>query len=162
MSAEGLPDELTGAFLEIAEVTDLGVAEETETVVGSTTADVTIENDQTRAEGNKHSQRRQLSKPTYNAVSLEVPSLLVPSGGSLEAFGVLDAQGEEQYGQTWEAARIHIYDVPPDEATGDPQASFEFEDTEWELDSIEMGEDFSEITCVGYVHGVYRRGTTSP
>lgn len=163
MSSNGLPDELTGAFLEVAEVTSLGTAEETESVVGSTTADVSVEMDQDRAEGNKHSQRRTLSKPTYNAVSLEVPVLLTEQGQNLEAFGVQDASGNEDYGNTWEACRIHVYDAPPDEASssGTVKATYEFEEVEWQLDSLEFSTDFAELTLTGTVHGPYMRGQTT-
>lgn len=161
MSAEELPDELTGAFLEIAKVTDLGQAGEAEEIAGSTTADVTLEPDQERAEANVHSQRRTKSKATYNMVEMEVPHLLTPGAEELETFGFVDAQGEEQYNTAWEACRIHIYDVPPDEA-GDPQLTVECEDVEWNLDSLELGEDFGTVTGTGIVHGPYRRGSTSP
>ena len=158
MSASGLPDELTGAFLEIAEVTDLGEAEEEETIVGNTTTDVSIEYDQERAEGNKHSQRRQLSRPTYNSVTIEVPWLLTPGAEQMETFGIVDENGEEIIGDTWEACRIHVYDT--DDFSEDPGQSFEFEQVEWEIEDFELGEDFGEITMQGFVHGTWRRGTT--
>lgn len=159
MSHDPLPDELTGAFLEIAKVTDLGAAGETEEIAGSTTADVTFEPDQERAEANKHSQRRSLSKPTYNTVEMEVPHLLTPGATELETFGFVDSDGEEVYNTGWEACRIHIYDEEPADGV-DPAQSFEFEDVEWNLDSVELGEDFGTVTGTGYVHGPYRRGTT--
>lgn len=160
MSAhDPLPDELTGAFLEIAKVTDLGAVGETEEIAGSTTADVTFEVDQTRAEGNKHSQRRSLSKPTYNTVTIEVPHMLTPGADELETFGFVDSEGEEVYNNGWEAARIHVYDEEPGDSV-DPSQSFEFEDVEWNMDSVELGEDFGTVTGTGYVHGPYRRGTT--
>lgn len=153
--AGSLPNELTGAFIEVAQVTNFGTVDEAETIVGSTTSDVSITNNQDRAETEKHSQRRRVSKPTYNDVELEVPWLLTPGAPQLEEFGIVDSNGEEQYAVAWEAARIHVYDQEGDSS---PAQTFEFEDTEWDFSDLTLGSDFAEGSVTGIVHGAWRRG----
>ena len=157
MSANGMPSELTGAFIEVAKVSNLGQTGETETIVGETSDEIDIEPDIDRAEANKHSQRRKLSKPTYAAINLSCSALLVPGADVLEEMGVVDSNGDEVYGQAWEACRIHVYDQDGDT---DPAQSFEFEQMEWNLNQIALPEDMSTIDFDGYVHGAWRRGTT--
>lgn len=152
-----LPDELTGAFIEVAEVTNLGATDESETIVGNTTADVEISKDQDTASANKHSQRRSVRKRTYNRIDITFPALLVPGVAQLETLNIVDTNGEEVYGTPWEAARIHIYDQEGDSS---PTQSFEFEDVEPDWDSINLPEDMGEISFSLMVHDVWRRGTT--
>ncbi|GGL55161.1 hypothetical protein [Halocalculus aciditolerans] len=159
-SAGEAPSELTGAFIEIAKVTDLGATGESETVVGNTTADVSISKDQTNSETNKHSQRRSVRTKTYNTLDIEVPALLVPGASQLETMGVVDSDGEEIYGDVWDACRIHIYDKEPATASS-PAQTFEFENVEWDWSEISLPEDYGEISFTGWVHGAWRRGKTA-
>lgn len=142
---------LTGAFLEIAIVTDEGTTAETEVILSQTTEDVEIERDTDDADWNEHNNPRTQRRELFASVDLNFEMILTDSLQNLQDAGLLDANGRVQRNVQHELVRIYVYENPGDAA---PAATYEMYDTQFKYEVTNLpldGPGTAEVT--GWING---------
>lgn len=148
--------ELTGAFIELVRVTDIGTTNETKTVLSFTTDDVELTIDEEEASTNEHSRRRTVRKRTYNSAEVSISSLIEPTFETLDETGMIDTANDgklqfDEASRTWEVLLLRVFD---DEADASPAQVVRANDVEWQIsDGITYPSDFATIGLTGWING---------
>lgn len=117
-SAPDIDNVLSGDYFEVYRVTDLGLTSETETPVGYLYDGLELSQDSTDVDFNPASSRFTLTKRTNTQLEFSFTQLYVAGLDDWDDMGLINADGEFQFGTNeWEAARVYIYDAPPEELT---------------------------------------------
>lgn len=162
MSANNAPIVLSGDFIEVGRVTNVGTAEETEAVVAATMGEVTFEKDQDTVEANLHEQALRVRNRTHYALDTAFTATVIPGMSQLESVGIVDANGDPTGSANWECTRFNIYENEPSDAV-DPDAVFETYNVDWDFEDITLGEgDPGEMNFLGFVNGGWHVGRTAP
>lgn len=105
---------LTGAWLEIAVVTDYDTASESETLLGFTTEDIEIERDPEEIEWSEHSNPNTQRREGFETATMTFNMIVVDDVSNFQDAEVIDANGAFQRNVTHEAVYIHLYERPSD------------------------------------------------
>lgn len=124
---------LTGAFLEIAAVTDYDTASETETIIGQTTEDVETERDVSEIEWQEHGNARTQRREGFETATTSFSMLVTDDQQNMKDANVIDADGRTVRNQSHEAIYIHAY---TNEAATDPAATYEILDAQMVIQNI--------------------------
>lgn len=124
---------LTGAFLEMAVVTDYDTASETETLIGQTTEDVEIERDPSAIEWQEHSNARTQRKEGFETADASFSMLVTDDQQNMKDAEVIGSDGRVQRNVTHEAVYFHLYERPSDT---DPAATYEMLDGQFVIETI--------------------------
>lgn len=156
------PIVLSGDFIEVSEVTDVGTDSETETVVAATMGEIALEKDNEAVEANLHQQALTVRNRTHYTLDTSFTATVIPGMPQLETAGIVDENGDPTGGTTWECARFNIYEnEPTDEDT--PDAVFEAYNVSFDFEDITLGSgDPGEINFVGFVSGGWHIGSSAP
>lgn len=142
---------LTGAWLEIAVVTDYGDTEEAETLLGATTEDVEIERDIEEIEWNEHSQPTTQRREGFETSGINFSMIVVDDMQNFQDAEVLDANGNFQRNVEHEAVYVHLYlrpsDTEPAQTYFAEEVQFVIEGVSFPMDSPGMGE------MTGWING---------
>ncbi|MFC6825667.1 hypothetical protein [Halopelagius fulvigenes] len=155
-----LKNVLSGAFIEIAVVSDIGQTSETESIVGFTMGETTISSEDTTTEFQLHESRWGQRFNEHEAVGLEFVTALAAGMPQLQTLGIVDSNGQPLARQELDI-RLHVYNDEPAMA-GAPQQTFEFYRCEINFDEMALPQDGSEITFQVDANGGYHIGSTSP
>lgn len=124
---------LTGAWLEIAVVTDYGQAGESETLIGGTTEDVEIERDIDEQEWNEHMKPTTQRREGFETSGLSFEMIVTDQLQNFQDIGVIDSDGAFRRNVTHEAIYIHVYLRPSDTT---PEQTYYAEDVQFILEGI--------------------------
>lgn len=125
--------ELTGAFLEIAVVTDYDQAGESETLIGQTTDDVEIERDVSEIEYNIHGDPFTKRKEGFEAATATFSMIVTDTQQNMDDAEVIGADGRPLRNKEHEAVYIHAY---PNAAASSPDATYEMLDAQFVMETI--------------------------
>lgn len=146
-----LSDALSGAFIEIALVTDLGEASESETIIGYTKGETTVSNEGTDMEVNFHESKWTQRFRQHESITLEFMTHFVTDMPQLQTMGLVDASGVPQ-GPTEQDVRLYVYPESPADASSADQV-VELYRTEIHWGEGTLAGDNSELPCTGYCNG---------
>lgn len=155
--------ELSGAFLEIAKVTDPDGTSPTVVTLGFTTDDVVLSIDEDEASTEKHSDRRRLRRRTYNEAAITVTSLVEATLETLDETGIIDTASDgalqfDSTSRTWDACLVRVFE---NESDASPTLVHRFDEVEWHLpDGITHPSDFSTAGLEGWIHGAIKLDAT--
>lgn len=124
---------LTGAFLELAVVTDYDAAGESETIIGQTTEDVEIERDVSEIEWNEHGDPITKRREGFEAATATFSMLVTDDQQNMTDASVIGADGRPQRNIEHEAVYIHLY---PNESASSPDATYELVDAQFVIETI--------------------------
>lgn len=124
---------LTGAFLEMAVVTDYDTASETETLIGQTTEDVEIERDPSAIEWQEHSNPRTQRVEGHETADASFSMLVTDDQQNMTDAGVLDGNGRVQRNVVHEAVYFHLYERPSDTT---PATTYELLDAQFVIENV--------------------------
>ena len=153
-----LADALSGAFVEIALVTDLGDAGESETIIGYTKGETTVSREGTTMEVNFHESQYTQRFDQHESITLEFMTHFVADMPQLETMGMVDSNGEP-LGDTEQDIRLYVYPEAPDQASSADQV-IELYRVELHWGEGTLAGDNSELPCTGYVNGGYQWAET--
>jgi len=146
-----LADALSGAFIEIALVTDLGETSETESIVGYTKGETTVGKESTDMEVNFHESQYTQRFRQHESITIEFMTQFIADMPQLETLGLVDSNGVPQ-SDTEHDVRLYIYPEAPDKASGADQV-IELYRTEIDWGEGTLAGDNSELPFSGYVNG---------
>lgn len=143
---------LSGAYVEVATVTNYDQTDESETVIGQTTEDIEISRDTENAEwqehGNKQTQRAEL----FETADLTFSMIVTDDQQNLIDAGIVDqSTGRVQTGVSHEAVYVKIFQ---DETATTPAAVYEMLDTQFNYETTNLplnGIGMVEVT--GWING---------
>lgn len=117
-SAPDINNVLTGDFLELYIVDNLGTTSETETPIGYTYDGIELSQDPTEVSFDPHSSRFTQRKRTNTQLEFTFTQFYVAGLAEWDAMGLINANGEFQFGTNQqEAVRVYVYDAAPEELT---------------------------------------------
>ncbi|AUV81253.1 hypothetical protein C2R22_05910 [Salinigranum rubrum] len=154
-----LSDALSGAFVEIALVTDLGQAGESESIIGFTKGETTVSNESTDMEVNFHESEWTQRNRQHKAITIEFMTQFVKDMPQLETIGIVDSDGVPQT-DTEQDLRFYIYPEAPNKAQSADQV-VELYRTEIDWGEGTLAGDNSELPFTGYCNGGYKFGKTT-
>jgi hypothetical protein len=146
-----LADALSGAFIEVAIVTDLGQAGESESIVGYTKGETTVSKETTDMEVNFHESEYTQRFRQHEAITIEFMTQFVTDMPQLETLGIVDSNGDPQVSQEQDV-RLYIYAENPVDDTSAEQV-IELFRTEIDWGEGTLAGDNSELPFSGYVNG---------
>lgn len=142
---------LTGAFLDIVTVQNLGTTSETETIIGQTTDDIEVERDTEDAEWQEHNNEVMQRKELAASQDLSFSMIITDDRQNLQDAGLLDANGNIKRNVVHEAVRLNIFQDPSDAA---PSTVFEMQDTQFKFETADLPIDgVSVVEVTGWVNG---------
>jgi hypothetical protein len=146
-----LADALSGAFVEIALVTDLGQASESETIIGYTKGETTVSKETTDMEVNFHESEYTQRFRQHESITLEFTTHWIKDMPQLQTLGLVDSNGVPQT-DSEQDVRLYVYpENPVDAASADQVVEFYRCEIDWG-DGTLSG-DNSELPFTGYVNG---------
>lgn len=146
-----LADALSGAFVEIALVTDLGDAGETESIVGYTTGETSVSKETTDMEVSFHESKYTQRFRQHESITIEFMTTFVKEMPQLETLGIVDSNGVPQT-DTEQDVRFYIYPEDPD-AAGSADQVIELYRVEIDWGEGSLSGDNSELPFTGYCNG---------
>jgi hypothetical protein len=148
---------LTGDYIELHKITDLGSTSESETKVGETKGDVVLPTDVTEASVNEHNKKRPKTKPVRFDDAIEFEGTVTSTLQALTDLGIIDSNNVLQgFNPTEvEALRLKVF-----ENEGDTSSS-----QEWDVEEVYVKrgditfptEDFADWTADGTVNGKIKK-----
>ena len=171
MSASGNPQVLSGDFMEVYQVTNVGQVEstagagdgESETLLGHTHDEITLSKDNEEVELQAHEQAATIRKRTHYSMDFELSIYVTPDIPELETLGLVDANGDAtNNAPEWECARIYVYDTEPAQADSTtPQTVVEVYYVEWDFDELSLSPgDPGNVDFTAFVNGTWKNGKT--
>jgi hypothetical protein len=146
-----LADALSGAFIEVALVTDLGETSESETIIGFTKGETTVSKETTDMEVSFHESQYTQRFRQHETLTVEFMTQWVKDMPQLQTIGLVDANGEPQT-DSEQDVRLYVYPEDPNDAAGADQV-VELYRTEIDWGEGTLAGDNSELPFTGYVNG---------
>lgn len=155
------PEEsLSGAFVDVAIVENVGETDETETFLTRTTQDVTVSKNANTTEFEPNSSRHRESFETHSDRQIEVP-LLQNADTDLEVAGVFDdgesGDGEELFNTVHDAIRLYVFRNREDDTASQER---EARRVRASLGEESYPADAATATITFTVMGEYRKAVT--
>lgn len=164
------PEVLSGDFMEVYKVENVGVTgstdpadDETETLLGHTHDEITLSKDNEEVELQAHEQAATIRKRTHYSMDFDLSVFVTPGIPELETLGLVDANGDATNNPPeWECARIYVYDVEPSQADSTtPQTVVELYWVAWDFDEMSFSPgDPGAVDFTAYVNGSWKNGKT--
>jgi hypothetical protein len=146
-----LADALSGAFIEVALVTDLGDATESETIIGYTKGETTVSKETTDMEVNFHESEYTQRFRQHESITLEFMTHFIADMPQLQTMGLVDGSGVPQT-DSEQDMRLYIYPENPVDASSADQV-IELYRVELDWGEGTLAGDNSELPVQGYVNG---------
>lgn len=146
-----LADALSGAFLEIAVVTDIGTASESESIVGYTKGETTLTKETTDMEVQFHESKYTQTFTQHENLSLEFMTQFTAGMAQLQTLNIVDSNGDPVSNQELDI-RVYVYDEDPDIASSAGQV-VELYRCEIDWGEGTLAQDNSELPITANVNG---------
>jgi hypothetical protein len=155
------PIVLSGDFIEVVNVTDVGTDTESKELIAGTFSEVTFTKENETVEAQLHEQALTVRNRTHYTLDTEFVATVTPNIEALSNAGLVDQNGDPTGQAVWECARFKIYENEPGDQ--EPPAVFEAYNTEFDFEelTLETG-DPGEISFIGQVSGGWHVGSTAP
>lgn len=122
MSTQNPGNALSGAYKELYVVTGVDTVDEAQIPIGNLYDDWTLSVDGNEVQIDPSSSEISIRFDTHKQVDAEFTNFYTADEDTLADLGLLDADGYYLFEETWEAARLYVYDVPADQVAGPADA----------------------------------------
>lgn len=142
---------LTGAFIDITVVENLGETDEQEFLINQTTDDIELERDSEDAEWQEHNVEVMQRMELATSIDLTFMMILTDDRENLETAGVINSEGRVMRNVVHEAVRVHVFAGPFDD---EPSTTYQAEDTQFKIEGFEFPiDDVATVEIIGWVNG---------
>lgn len=149
-----MAETLTGAFLDIAVVSNPGTVDETETLLTRTTEDVEVERDPEEIDWAEHGNARMQRREGQETTTLTFEMVMTDTQQNLIDAGILNVDGSIRRNVIHDEVRVHVYLNEADMQAGTVASTWFGQDTQFVFETMTLPtDDVSTVEVAGWVHG---------
>lgn len=145
---------LSGAYVDIAIVSNYDQTDEAETIIGQTTEDIEVERDTETAEWNEHGTKQTQREELFETSDLTFSMIITDDQQNLMDAGIVDSStGRIQTGVQHEAVYLKVF---ADETASSPAAVYEMIDVQFNYQNTSLPLDgIGMVEVAGWINGAH-------